>query len=140
MRLVLALSVTLGSASASAALTVPTVMCENANGTVAADIFIHDADDEWLPGMTTFMRHDTADNAEGPTQVIVHCATLQSVTYTGEMDVDGYDTLRAAIEGAETVTLRQLAQRLRQSGTNARFGRLGKGHCACRPETHRPSF
>ncbi len=140
MRHVLALSPMLGLASPVAALTIPTILCENANGTVADDIYIHDADDDWLPGMTTFIRHESADDADGPTQVIAHCATGKAVTYAGEMDDVAYRTLRAAIEGEGAVTLRQLARQMRGMGVDATYGTLSRSHCACNPETHRPSF
>ena len=72
--------------------------------------------------------------------MIVHCATGQAVSYDREMDDDAEMVLQKAIEGEQEITLRQLAKRLKRIGVDAKFGSLAKGHCACRPETHKASF
>jgi hypothetical protein len=125
---------------AVAALSIPTILCDMGNGKFADDIYVHDANDEWLPDITTFIEVSDRDDNHQVTQVIAHCASGQAVRYYDEMSDDAYATLRRVIEGDEPFTLRQLATNLKQKGVQARYVTNAKRHCACRRDTHKPSF
>lgn len=142
MRNCLAYLVVMMGASQAAALSIPTTICEMGGGKYANDIYVHDASDEWLPGMTTFVETSDVDGGYPVAQVIAHCASGQAVRYHDNdmMSDEAYDKLRQMIEGDEAFTLRQLATKLKQKGVKARFVTNAKRHCACKPETHKPSF
>ncbi|MFK7938970.1 MAG: hypothetical protein AB8B82_06295 [Roseovarius sp.] len=120
------------------ALSISTIICEMGGDRYADNIYIHDENDTKLPNMTTFV--EVSDSSDTITQVIAHCASGQAVRYDDNMTQDAYDAMRRTIDGQDAFTLRQLATRMKQKGADARYVTNAKRHCACRPETHKPSF
>lgn len=140
MRVVFGISLGLLAAGSAQALSPPWILCQNADGSYVDYIYVHDANDDMFPNMTTFTIRDDDGSADTLEDVIAHCATRQAVIYRREMSSGADEQLRRAIEGERKVTLRQLAKRLKAKGVYARYVKLPSDHCACRPETHEQSF
>jgi len=138
MRAALAISLGVGLTGPAAAMAPPWILCQNLDGSVGDFIYAYPEDDPLLPGITSFTQRDPAGRETE--QVLVACQSGRAVAYPHKNSAQADELLTRLSESNQRYNLRRVARQLNRAGITATFGTLDPEHCACKPETHGPSF